>query len=401
MINLLKRHLPKSIRQNLGRALLLKRELPSYLIWRWRMRNDPLFQLSNIDEGLRVRSPSSTRSPDQRTKTAQRIINAYHLASADQMKKSDVYKVSNEWVPIFRQSLQPLLTLLEQRDAVGLRDLLDNFYRSSISVGLIGLAVDMSETFFGQTEPSRYRRTQLLIDQVYRYRLLEKLVPDFSSKELWMEDFGNPYGLFIDGKFVRNGSDYQYYYASRVNQMLSRTSGRAVVAELGGGIGGFANFLSRSRDSDLTYINLDLPEILCISSYQLLNLLPEKKIALYGEIEDINSGVLSTYDLALMPSFVIESLEADSVNVAFNSYSLAEMDAPTIENYASQLSRVCKDTIFHVNHVRDALVGANNFPFDLEKFTLTSKARAEWNVGRNLWCDEYEFIYKRIEQPLS
>jgi putative sugar O-methyltransferase len=254
----------------------------------------------------------------------------------------------------------------------------------------------MSAVFFGASRPSLYRRTQLLIDHVYRYRLLKKLMPDLSPEKLHVEDFGNPYGMYVDGKFVRTGTDYQYYYANQVKQLLCKEPDHAVVAELGGGIGGFAHFLMKARGSRLTYINLDLPEILCISTYQLLNLFPEKKSVLYGEIENINTESLSCYDIALMPCFVIEALAPDSVDVVFNSYSLAEMDAPTIENYAKQFSRICKKNILHINHVTNSLVSANDFPFDEKKFSLVSRRRAEWNIGRDLNCDEYEFIYERI-----
>jgi hypothetical protein len=145
----------------------------------------------------------------------------------------------------------------------------------------------------------------------------------------------------------------------------------------------------------LTYVNLDLPEILCISTYQLLNLFPDKRALLYGELARIDSSALADYDLALLPSFTIESLADDSVDVSFNSYSLAEMDQATIQNYAHHLSRVSRKAIMHVNHVSDSLVSADRFPFDSRKFNLASRTRALWNVGRNLHCDEYEFLLER------
>jgi putative sugar O-methyltransferase len=238
-------------------------------------------------------------------------------------------------------------------------------------------------------------RIQLLIDSVYRYRLLERLVPGITPSDLKIEDFGNPYGMYVGNEFVRTSVDYQYYYAKKVAELLENDKRRSTVVELGGGIGGFAYFLNKLRSANLTYINFDLPEILCISSYQLLNLFPEKSFLLYGETARLDSDVILASDIALLPSFAVELLGADSVDVAFNSYSLAEMDLETIQNYSSQLSRISRRNIFHVNHVANALVGADSFSFDSKKFELVSRTRALWNLGRNLNCDEYEFLFKR------
>lgn len=400
MIDLLKQCIPNSIKQSLGGLFDLKRNLPVVINWCWKMRNDPMFKLCNVDSGLLQRPTFGDRSEAQRLEVAKRIVNAYQLAIENQAQKKSVYKVSNEWVPIFQKPLKPLLVALEKGDAIALRDVLDNFFRNSVSAGLIGLPVDMSEVFFGGKPPGRMMRTRLLIDQVYRYRLLEKLIPHVQPEDLYIEDVGNPYGLQIDNKFIRIGADYQFYYANRVKKLLDHSNGRSIVAELGGGIGGFAYYLKKCTNDDVTYINMDLPEILCISAYQLLNLLPEKRIALYGEVDCYDTKSLLGFDLLLMPSFIVESIPDNSVDVVFNSYSLAEMDQPTIWNYTKQLSRVCKKTIMHVNHVRDSLVSANDFPFDKEKFSLISCERAEWNLGRNLRCDEYEFLYEKISPGL-
>lgn len=372
-----------------------KRSLPAYTHWTRELKQDPLFELSTVDRGLLPRATPTQRSAEQRLAVAKRIIDAYRLASAAQAKHAAVYKVSNEWVPLFRKPLLPLLAALEAGDAAGLRDLLDNFFRNSISQGLCGLASDMESAFF-RTKPSRRLRMQLLIDSVYRYRLLEKLLPGTTPADLQVADFGNPYGMYVGDQFLRTGVDYQYYYAKQIAEMLKGHTGpRATVAELGGGIGGFAYFLQRVVASPLTYINLDLPEILCVSSYQLLNLFPDKSALLYGESARIDSATVSNYDIALLPSFAVEFLESDSVDISFNSYSLAEMDLDTISNYAKQLSRISRQAILHVNHVSNSLVSADNFPFDAGKFELGSRTRALWNLGRNLNCDEYEFLLKR------
>lgn len=383
----------KILRSLAYRARRFQNTLTTYRHWDRAFRDDVLFDLMGAHKGLQSRPTSPTRSLADRTETARRIIEAYTLAVRDQTAQRDVYKVSNEWAPIYETPLKPLISALRSRNATDLRDLLDNFFRSSISWGLCGMAGDMERMYFHNT-PSRFALKKLLIDAVYRYRLLEQLLPETRPIDLHVEDFGNPYGIFVGDKFVRTGTDYQYYYAYAVSKLLGPT-GRRTVAELGGGIGGFAYFLNRLVPTDLSYVNLDLPEILCISSYQLLNLLPEKSFLLYGEAASINSSVIASHDIALLPCFAIEAMQENSVDVSFNSYSLAEMGRETIANYTSYLSRVTREAILHVNHVTNALIGADLFPFDDTKFELKRRERALWNLGRDLKCDEYEFLLIR------
>lgn len=384
----------KIIRSLAYRARRFQNTITTYRHWERSLRNDPLFNLDTVRKGLEPRPTSPLQSLACRTKAAERIIDAYASAVKDQVAQSDVYKVSNEWIPIYEAPLKPLIEALQNRDVLGLRDLLDNFFRSSISWGLCGMAGDMEGIYF-DGPPSQFALKKYLIDAVYRYRLLEKLIPEVHSSDLHIDDFGNPYGIFIGDDFVRTGTDYQYYYAHAVKQLLDPLDDHKVVAELGGGIGGFAYFLNRLVQNDLTYVNFDLPEILCISSYQLLNLFPDKKFLLYGEVDNISSSTISDYDIALLPCFSIDAIEENSVDVSFNSYSLAEMGREAVINYTHIISRVTREAILHVNHVTNALVSADLFPFDLTKFELARRERALWNLGRDLKCDEYEFLMKR------
>jgi hypothetical protein len=384
----------KILRSIAYRVRRFQNTVATYRHWNHAFRNDPLFELAAAQKGLKPRATSPTRSLAERTQVAERIIQAYTLAVRDQKLQREVYKVSNEWVPIYEAPLKPLIAALQNRDAVALRDLLDNFFRSSISWGLCGMPGDMEAVYFSK-EPSRFVVKKYLIDAVYRYRLLEQLLPKIQAADLYIEDFGNPYGIFVGSEFVRHGTDYQYYYAHRVQELLEPTARRKVVAELGGGIGGFAYFLNRLMPANLSYVNLDLPEILCISSYQLLNLFPEKSFLLYGEVDTINSHTINSHDISLLPCFAIENMQENSVDVSFNSYSLAEMGSETVTNYTQLLSQITQQAILHVNHVAKALVSADAFPFDHAKFELVRRDRALWNLGRDLNCDEYEFLLER------
>src|SRR5450756_1691094 len=96
------------------------------------------------------------------------------------------------------------------------------------------------------------------------------------------------------------------------------------------------------RDSDnLTYIDFDLPGNMPLASYYLLCAFPHKKTLLYGEA-DLTPAAFATYDLIVMTSFEVVRLQGKSVDLIFNSYSLAEMSQETIPTYIKEFTRIAR-----------------------------------------------------------
>jgi hypothetical protein len=154
------------------------------------------------------------------------------------------------------------------------------------------------------------------------------------------------------------------------------------------------------RDTKFKYIGLDLPENIALQSYYLKSMFPDKDFLLFGDPclkERLNSH---SFDIALLPSFCIEYIESDSVDVSFNSYSLAEMTWPAIDNYLQQLGRITKSFFYHVNHTVWR-VSADEFRFDPRKFRLLLRFPTMWGRDRKApTLDHHDFLYKRIQvQP--
>lgn len=250
---------------------------------------------------------------------------------------------------------------------------------------------------FGKNKKIGYvNKTLYLNDAIHRFNLWKKFLGQrFSIDDLISPLIGNPYGYFIEDKFIKSGADYQHYYATRINDLLANKSeDRKVVVEIGGGFGGMAYYLIRDA-KNTTYIDFDLPENLALTSYYLLKAFPEKKVLLYGEteFEEVN---LSDYDIILMPSFQLDKLPNEACDLIFNSYSLAEMSPETINYYVSKSAALLNKggRFFHVNHTKHSLVSSWDFPIPKE-FELISEELAAWNLGRNSNMDEYEFLYRK------
>ena len=376
--------LAKAVRQKIARAAELRSAVD---LGKKRFSNNPAYTPDSVHVGFAPRGHNA----DDDTALLERICTAYIKAKKCQQTASDNFKVSNEWLPIYERQLGPVMRALADRDIDALRVMYQNFYRDACSAGLAGLPVDMNKCYLGDDIKELYRHL-FLCDALHRHELWrEETKNAYTVQDLVSPDIGNPYGFFVDGTFLKVGSDYQHYYATNIRDLLS-ASARQVVVELGGGFGGMAYYLI--RDNPKTgYIDFDLPENLALASYYLLKAFPELPSTLFGEAE-LTPQLLSKSRIVLMPSFEIQKLQDRSVSVSFNSYSLSEMSPSAVKEYIAHIARITKGHFLHVNHTRNAIATADDFIADQRGFRLLERRIAGWNLGRNPKADEFQFLYE-------
>jgi putative sugar O-methyltransferase len=354
------------------------------------------YSLQSMPKGLLDRA----YEPDFREETAilKRIISSYNKAKAIQRKCPAVYQVSNEWRLIYEMHLSGAIRALESSNVEELRRIYRHFYRDKCSTGLHGLPTDMQKHYFGGRIQRVYRRLYLN-DAFHRLRLWETyLGSTHTLADLATPEVGNPYGHYVKGIFITCGSDYKHYYATRIARLV-REVDHAVVLELGGGFGGMGYYLIRDN-SALTYVDFDLPENMALTAYYLLSAFPREDILLFGE-SDLTTQSLRQYRMVVMPNFEIERLEAKSVDLAFNSYSLAEMSPETIHHYVGECDRTVKQYFLHINHNTHSELRADDFGVNPKHFQLLSKTPALWNAGKPWDWDEYEYLYRRIPSGVT
>lgn len=320
-----------------------------------------------------------------------RVIEAYNKAKIKQLGVAQEYQVGDMWLPIYESYMRPIISALVNRDEAEVARIYGNFFRESCSWGLHGMPVDMNSAYFSGNI-SEENIELYAADSIHRINTwLLSIGKTHPITALDTPIIGNPYGYYIDEKFYRAGVDYLHYYATIISRLINSNKHRFAL-ELGGGFGGLAYFLIRDNEN-LTYIDVDIPENMALTAFYLLSAFPEKKIALYGEV-DIDTDDLTKFDALILPNFVIQDIKEDSIDLVFNSYSLAEMSANTVANYVNQFNRIASKFIFHVNHTQVSTVKADDFNIDFNKFELISRAPAIWNMARNSKMDEFEYIYK-------
>ena len=372
----------------------IRRQTPEKFLWQWQLwrrsrefKTDHNYNLGLVDKGFLDRSEATTDD----TQLLERIITAYNKAKVVQEGMGPSFKPSNEWLPIYQHKLASIMRVLKEGSTCELGRIYRNFFRDPCSAGLHGLPINMNEYFFGN-RISRWSKMYLLNDAIHRYRLWKSMLGRAADiRRLSVPNIGNPYGVYFDGTLVNCGF-YQHYYATLIARLTKGREKRAIL-ELGGGYGGMAYFLIRD-DPKLTYIDFDLPENMALTAYYLLKAFPSRRALLFGE-SVLSLATLEEYSIIVMPSFAITQLPDKSVDLAYNSYSLAEMAPDTIRTFVSEFTRLARRYILHVNHNQVSQVVADDFGIDADGgFELLYKIPALWSLGINPQGDEYEYLYQ-------
>jgi hypothetical protein len=270
----------------------------------------------------------------------ERIVAAYRRAKADQMTAPAVYRPSSLW----QRHLDTAFAEMAREDIGAAANFLTNFGAWPIDTGIEGAAALFHA--WGKDDEGR-ARLRALFDVMLRYWRKHE-ARGRSLDTLTYPRFGNQCGVLIDGDFVGLGAVFADVHASALHDVLGETR-RPVVAEIGGGWAKVFFFLTRKLATDWCYVDFDLPEPLCCAAYYYIKTFPEKKVLLYGE-GDLTTASLRTYDLIFLPSFAIEELPDDSVDLFMNKHSFGEMLPDTTRNFVRHVARATRGWFWHLNH---------------------------------------------------
>jgi hypothetical protein len=333
--------------------------------------SEPLASLRALDHGLEDR-----RQPVS-SEILNRVVAAYRAAKRDQPSAGTVYQANGEWAPVIEKKVKTF----ESRE---FSEVLETFFRNETFVGLCDYAAPAELN-------GPMSRVLFVNHMLHDYRVWLELTGK-NVEVLQTPWAGNPFGYFIGDTLAIPASFRHHYMAEKI---VSLIGGAGVVAELGGGYGELAYFALRS--GGLRYLDFDLPEVLLVASYWLCSAMPAGKIALYGE-DDPQSVLknIESYDAILFPNFSLPLLPDDSVDVFLNTRSLSEMEAPTIQEYLTHITRTCRKYFLHENSDKAIYrwkhqeVPASAFPID--GFRMLSKTMSPWKAGAGRYR---EYLYER------
>lgn len=274
---------------------------------------------------------------------ATRIFEAFKRMKADERKASRVYLPSTLWQAQLDDAYASLATAVATDDLRPFHFFLANFGTWKRYHGV------ESTTLIREALRSRLHRLHVTNDIFLgQLRTWEWFYGGRRPRSLLTYPReGNQAGAFIDGTFVGPGSFFNEIYGSLLANLIDDHA-HPVVADLGAGYGKLTYFTLRDLRS-WTFIDLDLPETLCLAAYYLMKSWPDKRALLYGEA-DFNERTIGENDLVFMPSYVIDRLPDDSVDLFLNKNSLGEMTEAAARNYVRHICRSTRRFFFHLNH---------------------------------------------------
>jgi hypothetical protein len=297
--------------------------------------------ISSVKKGFKDHGPGVATGDALYITIFKRLLDSYNKAKAEQENIDQPYRVGHMWQSILDRQFVDLVTPLRGNDALKLQALLENFHRERFSLTAGG----GSDDYYAMKKNPLYKYQ--FVNSWYKYYNIYKEVAG-DHPQLTYPLVGNSVGLHHDGQIIPLNAIRYHYYATEILSLL-RDVNNPVICEIGGGLGGQAYKILSNSDRAITYILLDIPEMLVISSYFLMAALPGKKFLLYGD-GPLDSGSLDQYDVILMPNFMLPQLGDETVDLFFNACSFSEMDSVTVEEYIRQIERICRKYFMHINH---------------------------------------------------
>lgn len=268
------------------------------------------------------------------------LLEAYTRAEADALNAPPALRVGENWKRVLMSNRKEFYAAVLKGDVEWITERLGNFCRNELGFAIIG---DEASFRSFAAHPVQEPWLQHHMDV---WRALVDGEPGLA--EAAMPPIGNPYGYDVDGHIINWNSFVNHTRAFRALRLLEDEP-RPLLAEIGGGFGGYAYQLLRTN-RPLTYMNFDLPENLLISSYYLSVAFPDKKILLYdSDSMSLDRSTLEQYDAVLMPNFMLPRLQDSCVDLFLNTISFSEMEHATICEYFSQIDRTVKRYFYHEN----------------------------------------------------
>lgn len=229
---------------------------------------------------------------------------------------------------------------------------------------------------------------------IKRYTQLKLLIGKNLYKYFFNNEIGNPRHLLYETLLLNFDDLYHIYAIWQLDRYICNTKANSdIVVEIGGGYGNFANkFKELYKKSK--YVIIDLPEVLLLQHYYLINVNPNYKIInLIDKTIDIDINN-DDFDILLIPYNIYHNYNFN-FDIIINKRSLGEMPKSVLHNYFIWIQKNLKDNglFYMVNrYVFTASEDKNkirDYPFDSNWDILLSKP--QW-----LQSHLHEFILKRI-----
>ncbi len=318
----------------------------------------PYLAAEKLTAGLADRS----REPDGLVEIVGRLSASYRKMKQAQAGLPAAWVPSGEWAHYIAQR-QPVYAALLAGDVSAAARVFAQFWRNELQP-----IVKEYATFEALTgEPSE--QNERFVHNIVRNWLVWKDLVRQPTSVLQTPNIGNVWGYEIDGVVVTPKACRYHLLATELAGMVA---GKAspVIAEIGGGYGGLAEFFLREHGS-ASWLDYDLPETAMIAAFFHMGARGPDKVVLYGETAtprkrtDVVPGM--TY---ILPNFELRELEDRSTDVVVNMFSLSEVGREPLDALLERIQSVTGEWFVHHNMDRHGVVNRGHERIPASTFAI-------------------------------
>ena len=322
---------------------------------------------------------SKPDNSDARERMCATLLSIYEQQVLDRESVDAIYHIGHNWQSHLWETRKEFYLALKQHVDIKNKKIfimIDEFFRSCMGEGMA--AGKAAYECYSITDDYCLAKDLETNIRIWYYGL-EKHV---DIRELQDNGVGAPLSISLDGVQMHANTLFNHSRMSGFKRLLKGVD-KPVLAEIGGGYGGCGYFISKDITNS-TYINFDIPEILLVSSYYLSSQFPGKKILCYEGLEmDLSPDRIRSYDIVLLPNFMIERFPSESVDLFFNTISMGEIEEVIVNNYIEQIARISKKYFYHENLI-EFYVNHSFRPSDLYEMTILEDFNLVYKAG-NRW----------------
>ena len=285
----------------------------------------------------------------------------------------DRYMIGKELFEGIINDMEDQIQLFE-KSALGVKTIGESWYKKIILIreklkNLNDLANFRYNNLVVSDEPSGDRRAYKLFSHVpclLKYTAMGTSLEDkyafiqkHDLKELLVEnpvgDIGAPVcykknDLQFTSRWVRH-----IYLFSLLKKYLGSLIGNEIkiIMDIGSSYGALMSII-KDNYPKTSIVLVDLPEQLAAAQYYLRLKFPKAKFAEYSDLKlckKIDRDLIRNYDFLLIPSFMFEKLEENSVDLITNSVSLNEMTKEWVSYYVDSHVFSTTKYIYLVNRI--------------------------------------------------
>ena len=380
-----------------GRLLrVLKKEATAYIMGAKYLFHDP------TGKEIKIHCPNYQEPDPTEEKLVKRIFISFKKMKETQFFDKPTYKPSPLWQNHLDQDFKLFKEALIENNIHKFHYFLSNFGTWKTYHGVENVEIIRRNNSFLR---KKYLKNTYFKNSIDFWKLYTGNTKPLTN--LSYPQFGNQSGAFLKNKtFIGLDSCMSEINGSLLSNLL-KDKHDPIIANLGAGYGRLDYFVLRNLQNS-TFIDFDLPEILCLAIYYLMKTFPQKKVLMFGEGEFEPPNQIQKFDLIFMPPREIEKLPDNYIDLFINTFSLGEMKKNTAENYLNYITKSAK-LFFHINQhtvpniFSDGSKGLLAYEYKIppEKFKLLScsphigdmfdQTRIE---GKNMFC--FSHLYEKI-----